>query len=610
MSYSKIEDLHYLYENLDTKKSDAEDLSNLLIDQLIEEGYSDSAIDCFMETADEFAILEKLQMNEGARGQAIKKGVELLKKFGSRVVTGVKRNTPISVRRNVKSGVKKGKEAVDSAKDKVITTARNNPKKTAAGGIATLGTAAVATRGKGEGEKTDDSKSDSRSAYQNAKAEFEKNKERIRNPFGNTTIVTKDGRELKQGDKGFDDALANARKTVRDANNKSLNAADRKSNEKSGLGSGSSSSSSSSTSKIQPAPKLNRETGNPGPRTAPTSQKDEVITKGASNTSGTQSSTVGKSKSQLGGHAGLNAKKIEKRRIEKIKANQPAPTEKDLEDAKKEADTANMMKSSGKYTEVKKDGGTVLQKVKNPDPKNNKLDPTPVKKPVDTAVKPATPVAKPKITARSLMRQRNAEIFGKDTVNNLINKQKDFKTMQKGGTQTPFAASQDKLKPGVAKSQFAAKYPTSNVAKDLKKSKRVTQVMDLESYDPFDIVLGYLQESGQVDSIDEALYIMMEMDAATIQSIVKDFEMLTEEEADRMKDERLEKYGIGHDGSDRKAGSSGRSDSKKSKGKTVLQKETEKKHGKGKSPLEVAKANIIATYGKGAIAPSKKKKKS
>jgi hypothetical protein len=86
--------------------------------------------------------------------------------------------------------------------------------------------------------------------------------------------------------------------------------------------------------------------------------------------------------------------------------------------------------------------------------------------------------------------------------------------------------------------------------------------------------------------------------------------MLTEEEADRMKDERLEKYGIGHDGSDRKAGSSGRSDSKKSKGKTVLQKETEKKHGKGKSPLEVAKANIIATYGKGAIAPSKKKKKS
>jgi len=133
--------------------------------------------------------------------------------------------------------------------------------------------------------------------------------------------------------------------------------------------------------------------------------------------------------------------------------------------------------------------------------------------------------------------------------------------------------------------------------KDLKK----------EDFDAFDIVLGYLSESGQVDSMDEALYIMMEMDAATIQGIVKDFENLYEEAADKEKDDRLVKYGIGHDGSDRNAGSGGRSDSKKPKGKTNLQKETEKKHGKGKSPLEVAKAEIEAKYGKGAIAPKKKK---
>ena len=121
-----------------------------------------------------------------------------------------------------------------------------------------------------------------------------------------------------------------------------------------------------------------------------------------------------------------------------------------------------------------------------------------------------------------------------------------------------------------------------------------------EDFDAFDIVLGYLQESGQVDSIDEALYVMMEMDAATIQSIVKDFELLAEEAADKVKDDRLVKYGIGHDGSDKKGGS-GRRSGKKPKGKTPLQKETEKKYGKGVSPLDVVKKKIEDEHGKGAI---------
>ena len=119
--------------------------------------------------------------------------------------------------------------------------------------------------------------------------------------------------------------------------------------------------------------------------------------------------------------------------------------------------------------------------------------------------------------------------------------------------------------------------------------------------DAFDIVLGYLQESGQVDSIDEALYIMMEMDAATIQGIVRDFENLNEEAADKVKDERLEKYGIGHDGSDKKGGS-GRRSGKKPKGKTNLQKEDEKKYGKGKSAVDIVRAKIEKKHGKGAIA--------
>ncbi len=82
--------------------------------------------------------------------------------------------------------------------------------------------------------------------------------------------------------------------------------------------------------------------------------------------------------------------------------------------------------------------------------------------------------------------------------------------------------------------------------------------------------------------------------------------VIGEEGYDRMRDDRLVKYGIGHDGSDRK-GSTSRPTGKQPKGKTVLQKETEKKYGKGVSALDVVKANIKAKYGKGAIYDAKKK---
>ena len=77
---------------------------------------------------------------------------------------------------------------------------------------------------------------------------------------------------------------------------------------------------------------------------------------------------------------------------------------------------------------------------------------------------------------------------------------------------------------------------------------------------------------------------------------------LGEEGYDRMRDARLVKYGIGHDGSDRK-GSTSRPTGKQPKGDTVYQKEMKKKHG-GKLPsaLDVVKAKIEKEHGKGAIA--------
>ena len=81
--------------------------------------------------------------------------------------------------------------------------------------------------------------------------------------------------------------------------------------------------------------------------------------------------------------------------------------------------------------------------------------------------------------------------------------------------------------------------------------------------------------------------------------------VINEEGYDRMRDDRLVKYGIGHDGSDRKSTPS-RSSGKKTKGKTNYQKQAEKEHGKGVTALDIVKKNIEKKHGKGAIMSTKK----
>ena len=75
---------------------------------------------------------------------------------------------------------------------------------------------------------------------------------------------------------------------------------------------------------------------------------------------------------------------------------------------------------------------------------------------------------------------------------------------------------------------------------------------------------------------------------------------ITEEASDAMKDRRMERGGV--DGNNRYDRPTKKSDDddKKRKGKTVLQKETEKKYGK-MSAIEIVKAQIRAKHGKGAV---------
>ena len=472
MSYKKFEDIQYLYENIDGQESDIEDLSNLIVEQLISEGYSENAIYAFMETADEFALQEKIMQLDEKDLSKIKKGIDLLRRFGKSAITRIKRNTPVNVRKNINRKGTEVKDALTKGKDKVVKTVQAKPKTSSAVALSGLTASAIASREKNNKDKTDDTGTKSGTFKDSQGKEF---------PTTDTIRGTKP--DPNAGRLTYSTSKGQGNQTV--------------------------------------ATNPNRQGGE---------KAKEILDKKSSDA------------------------KIDKE-VDKYVADRKVPINKDLTIDKSEEGKA-------KYAEK-----AAERAAKETEKKVEKVDP-------------------PKPVKMHSLEKKNRARFGDDAIDKLKAKQVDFKKMQ----------SKD-----MSKDDFIKKYPKSITA------QKAAGLRD--HYDPFDIVLGYLVESEQVDSMDEALYIMMEMDAETIQGIVRDFEILSEEAADKEKDDRLVKYGIGHDGSDRKAGSGGSSDSKRPKGKTNPQKEAEKKHGKGKSPLDVAKANIIAKYGKGAIAPSKKKKK-
>ena len=109
-------------------------------------------------------------------------------------------------------------------------------------------------------------------------------------------------------------------------------------------------------------------------------------------------------------------------------------------------------------------------------------------KPTETKVKKMHPIEK-----------KNRARFGDAHVDKLKSKQTDFKAMRKGT---------------MSKDDFIKKYPKSITAQ---KSKGLR---DHTEWDAYDMVLEYLFSTEQVTSLEEANYVMMEMDQETIGSIV------------------------------------------------------------------------------------------
>ena len=139
---------------------------------------------------------------------------------------------------------------------------------------------------------------------------------------------------------------------------------------------------------------------------------------------------------------------------------------------------------------------------------------TEVKPETKTEVKPETkevkPETKPTETKKKMhpIEKKNRARFGDEKVDKLKAKNKDFQAMKKGK---------------MTKQEFIDKYPNSITAQKAK------GLRDHTEWDAYDMVLEYLFSTEQVASLEEANYVMMEMDQQTIGSIVNEVSEFLEE---------------------------------------------------------------------------------
>ena len=115
---------------------------------------------------------------------------------------------------------------------------------------------------------------------------------------------------------------------------------------------------------------------------------------------------------------------------------------------------------------------------------------------------------KPKKKMHSIEKKNRARL-GDAKVDALKAKNKDFQAMKKGG---------------MSKDDFIKKYPKSITA------QKAAGLRDHTEWDAYDMVLEYLFSTEQVASLEEANYVMMEMDHQTIGEIVKEVKVALNED--------------------------------------------------------------------------------
>ena len=188
-----------------------------------------------------------------------------------------------------------------------------------------------------------------------------------------------------------------------------------------------------------------------------------------------------------------------------------AAIKRELEKIKKEKDDA-IDKKVDKYVADRKvpiNKDLTIDKSKE----NKEVKPetkTEVKPETKTEVKPDTPETKTETKPKKMhpIEKKNRERFGDEKVDKLKAKNKDFQAMKKGK---------------MSKADFIKKYPKSITA------QKAAGLRDHAEWDAYDMVLEYLFSTEQVASLEEANYVMMEMDQQTIGSIVNEVSEFLEE---------------------------------------------------------------------------------
>jgi hypothetical protein len=131
------------------------------------------------------------------------------------------------------------------------------------------------------------------------------------------------------------------------------------------------------------------------------------------------------------------------------------------------------------------------------------LDPE-VKNEVKPEVKnEVKPEVKPEVKKMHPIEKKNRARFGDARVDMLKAKNIDFKAMRKGD---------------MTKDAFIKKYPKSITA------QRASGLRD--EYEPYDLVLGYVLTEGHADTVEEAHYVMTQMDEETIKAIINEIDNL------------------------------------------------------------------------------------
>ena len=139
--------------------------------------------------------------------------------------------------------------------------------------------------------------------------------------------------------------------------------------------------------------------------------------------------------------------------------------------------------------------------VNNPEyGKNMSRDAKDLNPPEKKTEPPKATETKPKKKMHPIEKKNRAR-FGDKHVDKLKAKNVDFKAMKKGT---------------MSKDDFIKKYPKSITA------QKAAGLRDHTEWDAYDMVLEYLFSTEQVSTLEEANYVMMEMDQTTIGDIVKE----------------------------------------------------------------------------------------